>query len=626
LPEPDLLGQLRGSLSDRYLIEREIGSGGMARVFVAQDVKHGRNVAIKVLRPELRNAVAADRFLREIQIAATLTHPHILPLYDSGNAGGLLYYVMPFVEGESLRDLLTREKQLPIGDALRITSEVADALAYAHERGVLHRDIKPDNILLAHGHAVVADFGIARAVSAAAEAPLTATGVIVGTLTYMSPEQAIGQEPLDGRSDVFSLGCVLYEMLAGQLPFIGPTPQALVTQRLMAQAPMVTATRPEVSAEVARVLAKALATELEHRFPTARDFAKALSDEAATLQTTSSAHARTRSRGRVRRSILAGSVGLVLIALAAWAALGTRDRGNAASPDRIAVLPFAVHGSPQLAYLGEGVVDLLSRNLDGVDNVHCVDPGTVMTAVRHAPGTGSVLDAGAGRDLVRRVGAGAFILGSVTSVGKRIRIQAALYQANGNGPPINATVQGDSAQLLELVDRLAGQLLVERRPSAEHRMMQTAALTTHSLTALKAFLGAEQNLRNGQLDSAISGYQRAIAEDSAFALAYYRLAIAAGWHDKHALSTEAVTTALHSRGTLTKRDQHLMSAYSAYRRGKASDAERQYRAVLEDFPDDLEAEFELGDLLFNYNPLRGRPRLEARPMLDRVLDHDPGFL
>ena len=271
-------------------------------------------------------------------------------------------------------------------------------------------------------------------------------------------------------------------------------------------------------------------------------------------------------------------------------------------------------------------MDLLTRNLDGVDSVRCVDAGAVMSAVRHAPSTASVLDEESGREVVRRVRAGAFILGSVSAAGARVRVQAALHRTNGDDRPINVSVEGDSAQILDLVDQLAAKLLVERQPSAEHRIVHSAALTTHSLSALKAFLGAERNLRNGQLDSAISGYQRAIATDSTFALAYYRLAIAAGWHDKHTLSTAAARSALDVRGALTKRDLRLLSAYAAYRSGNADDAERQYRAVLEEFPDDLEAEFELGDLLVNYNPLRGRSRLEARPALDRVLDHDPGFL
>ena len=212
----DALQRLTAALSDRYTIERELGAGGMATVYLATDLKHERHVAIKVLRPELAAALGPERFLREIKLAANLMHPHILPLHDSGDADGFLYYVMPYVEGESLRDRLNHEKQLPIEDALQIAREVATALSYAHDHDVVHRDIKPENILLAAGTAVVADFGIAKAVTAAGGEKLTETGIAMGTPQYMSPEQAAGSSDLDGRSDLYSLGCVLYEMLAGE--------------------------------------------------------------------------------------------------------------------------------------------------------------------------------------------------------------------------------------------------------------------------------------------------------------------------------------------------------------------------------------------------------------------------
>src|SRR2546429_3763323 len=209
------------ALADHYAIERELGHGGMAIVYLARDVKHDRPVALKVLRPELAASVGAERFLREIQVRAHLTHPNILPLLDSGRADDLLYYVTPYVEGESLRSRLDRERQLPVAEAVRLAASVAGALDYAHRHQIVHRDIKPENILLEDGQAVVADFGIARALHAAENAKLTETGVAVGTVAYMSPEQATGEE-FDGRSDIYSLGCVLYEMLAGEPPFTGP--------------------------------------------------------------------------------------------------------------------------------------------------------------------------------------------------------------------------------------------------------------------------------------------------------------------------------------------------------------------------------------------------------------------
>ncbi|MGH7676429.1 MAG: serine/threonine-protein kinase, partial [Gemmatimonadales bacterium] len=272
----DSLTRLRRALAGRYTVERELGRGGMAVVFLAQDQKHHRRVAVKVLRPELAAGLGPDRFLREIQIGAGLSHPHILPLFDSGQAGGSLYCVMPYVEGESLRDRLVREGPLPLADAMRIAGQVASALAYAHGRGVVHRDVKPENILLSGGEAVVADFGIARAISAAGGDHLTQTGIAMGTPAYMSPEQALGSGEVDGRSDIYSLGCVLYEMLAGAPPFRGATAQAVLAGHFATPAPSVRAMRDAVPEAVERAIVAALAKDPADRFATAADLAAAL--------------------------------------------------------------------------------------------------------------------------------------------------------------------------------------------------------------------------------------------------------------------------------------------------------------------------------------------------------------
>jgi serine/threonine-protein kinase len=262
-----VLPDLGVALQDHYRLDRELGHGGMATVWLAQDLKHGRPVALKILRPELAVTLGAELFLREIELTSRLTHPHILPLHDSGlipssdpeHLPGLPYYTMPYVEGESLRARLMREKQLPLDDALQIAGEVADALSYAHAHDVLHRDIKPENILLEGGHAVVADFGIAKALSAAANADDSSAGMAVGTPAYMSPEQASGGHALDGRSDLYSLGCVMYEMLAGQPPFTGATVQAVLARQAHERPPPLRVVRPDAPAAVERAIAAALA-------------------------------------------------------------------------------------------------------------------------------------------------------------------------------------------------------------------------------------------------------------------------------------------------------------------------------------------------------------------------------
>ncbi|MBA3889181.1 MAG: protein kinase [Gemmatimonadaceae bacterium] len=295
------------ALAGRYAIEREVGRGGMATVFLAQDVKHGRRVAIKVLQPELAAVLGGERFLREIEIAARLAHPHILPLHDSGEVAGQFFYVMPFVEGVSLRDRLRREHQLPVDEAVRLTQQVASALDYAHRRNVVHRDIKPENILLQEGHALVADFGIALAVSEAGGERLTGTGLSLGTPYYMSPEQAMGERNIDARSDIYALGCVLYEMLAGEPPFTGPSPQAVVARILTEQPRELHAVRESVTPALQRVVSRALARLPADRYATAGRFSEALSAAAGETWASELA-ARPESSAAARPAFGAGSL------------------------------------------------------------------------------------------------------------------------------------------------------------------------------------------------------------------------------------------------------------------------------------------------------------------------------
>ena len=315
---------LRASLADRYRIERELGAGGMATVYLAEDLKHGRQVAIKVLRPELAAVIGAERFVREIRTIAALQHPHILGLIDSGEVGGTAYYVMPFVEGESLRDRLTREKQLPIADAVRIATEVSSALDYAHRHGVIHRDIKPENILLHEGQALVADFGIALAASKAGGTRMTETGMSLGTPTYMSPEQAMGEREITARSDVYALGCVTYEMLLGEPPFTGPTAQAIVAKLLTEKPARLVPRRDRVPAEVEDAVLTALEKLPADRWGSAKEFADALTGTVARRHAAPAAAAAAR---RYRRVMLPATAGIAIVATA-FAVYFARQSGH----------------------------------------------------------------------------------------------------------------------------------------------------------------------------------------------------------------------------------------------------------------------------------------------------------
>jgi len=326
---PDLLERLTSALGDRYAFEREVGRGGMAVVFLAEDPRHDRQVAIKVLHPDLAASVGAERFLQEIKTVAGLQHPHILPLYDSGETDGLLYYVMPYARGESLRQRLDREQQLPVDESVRIAFEVADGLDYAHRQGVIHRDIKPGNILLAEGHATIADFGIARAIEVARADRVTSTGLGVGTPLYASPEQATAQETLDGRTDIYSLGCVLYEMLSGEVPLAGATPQSIQAKRLSETPTSLSLLRDTVPTAVDKVIARALARVPADRWGTGAAFKDAL--ETAASQSTLMVQTdpggvppgagRPAGRKNLRRSLVAGSAA-VLAAIAGYLILG----------------------------------------------------------------------------------------------------------------------------------------------------------------------------------------------------------------------------------------------------------------------------------------------------------------
>jgi len=507
------LESLRAALADRYALDRELGRGGMATVYLARDLRHGRSVAIKVLRPEIAAALGPERFLREIELAARLTHPHILPLHDSGEAAGFLFYVMPYIEGESLRDRLEREGPLPLEEALRITREVASALGYAHSHDVVHRDIKPENILLSGGEAVVADFGIARAITQAAGTRLTETGIPVGTPAYMSPEQASGGGPIDGRSDVYSLACVLYEMLVGEPPYTGPSAQVVIAKRFTDPVPSVRRLRDTIPPTMDAAITKALAKAPTDRFATAAQFGEALMPSVAPA----------RPRRSARRLFVAGAVTAALGALVLTAVRWRADARPALDPNLVAVAPFEVL-DPKLELWREGLVDILSRNLDGIGPLRTVSPSVVLHRW-----TGRA-DATSAAELGRRTGARLAVFGTLVRAGPdSVRLATALLDAGAGR--ILAEVDGREGG--DRVDRLADSVtysvlraLGRARPAGA---LPAGPLGSRSLPAVKAFLRGEQLYRSDSWDSAGAYYARAVGIDSTFGLAYRRLGFLGQW-------------------------------------------------------------------------------------------------
>ncbi len=506
---------LSSALADRYRIERELGQGGMATVYLAHDLKHERKVAIKVLKPELAATLGHERFLREITNTANLRHPHILPLFDSGEAshpdasdasGGsaFLYYVMPYVEGETLRTRLEREKQLPLDESLRITTEVAEALSYAHARGLVHRDIKPENILIDNGHAVVADFGIARAISTAGGESLTQTGLAIGTPAYMSPEQAAGGSDIDGRSDQYALACLTYEMIAGQPPFTGPSAVSVVHQHLAAEARPVSQLRAAVPTQVSTAIQRALAKNPADRFATATEFAAALRMTQDTPQTR-----------RVSRPVQVALVALLAIGVAGVAWRARRVDSNAGvDANLIAVLPFRVGGDASIAYLRESMLDLLQARLMSSAGPRTVEPRTLLAAWRRSVANESEdLSGDASSRLARKLGAGRVLLGSAIATPKSLTLTGSLSRASDGRELARESVSGPSDSITVLVDRLTAALLISE---AGETRRNESGLTSAPLDALQDYLAGRKASRRGDFFSAMTLYSRAFARDSMF--------------------------------------------------------------------------------------------------------------
>src|SRR5881296_3373508 len=562
----------------------------MATVYLAQDLKHHRKVAIKVLKPELAAALGPERFLQEIEIAAGLTHPHILPLYDSGEATGLLYYVMPYVEGETLRNRLDGAGQLPLAEAVQITREVADALSYAHRHDVVHRDIKPENILLEAGHAVVSDFGIARAITAAGGEKLTGTGIAVGTPAYMSPEQAAASARVDERSDIYSLGCVLYEMLAGEPPYTGPSAQIVIAKRLTDPVPSVRRLRDTIPPAIDGAVSKALAKAPADRFVTAAQFAEAL---------TPSVTGPVRLRLTARRILAAGAVtaavGALVLTVIRWRA----GVGPVLDPNLVAVAPFDVL-DPKLDLWHEGLVDVLSRNLDGAGPLRTVSPTVV---VRRWSGRADPTSA---EELGRRTGARLTVFGNIVGAGlDTVRISASILDAASG----NVVAQ------------------VERR----------------DLTARMEFLRGEHFFRALALDSALAHYRHAIAADSTFAPALRRIYQVLWWQGHqdslwvtYAFRAAALNHHLAPRESLLVTIDSLAAAINGAHWQRATgtavwnEGQRLYRTLEEAtrrYPEDPEIWYNLGEARyhFGFGPGGSATQRQIREAMDRAIALDSGF-
>jgi tRNA A-37 threonylcarbamoyl transferase component Bud32 len=554
---------LHQALAGRYVLQRELGRGGAATVYLAHDVRHERLVAIKVLHPELSHALGAQRFLREIKLTASLQHPHILPIHDSGQADAQLYYVMPYVEGESLRQRLGADNRLSIEEAVRIGREVAGALAYAHERGVVHRDIKPENILFSGGHAVLADFGIARAINRASE-KITQQGTITGTPAYMSPEQARDRD-FDGRSDVYSLACVLYEAIAGVPPFSGDTPQQLLSQRIVKTPPPLRQFRYDVPAPIETVIAKALAISPDDRYDDARGFSAALSAAIGNSGETLTERPRRRP---LSRNPWAWAAGVTLL-VAGGAATSPRARDGidvlTRRVDRsaYAVLPFQYVGADAPSHDAEPVANGVYDAMRRWDGLHLASDMSVSDAVRRQ-GVDSLTLADVAR-VARLVHAGRAVWGRVRITGDSLVLRAGVYDAltGESVRQVTRVVRPLRAGAVDAIDfkAVASDLLRVARPAA---LSALADRGTSSFAAWQAFDRGILALGRWDLGSATTGFEDALVADPGYPQANLWLAQVKFWSGAPLKEwAPAIIAADRGRVALDVREQTLADALGA---------------------------------------------------------------
>jgi serine/threonine-protein kinase len=622
--------RLKAALAGRYQIEREIGSGGMATVFLAQDLKHNRRVAVKVLDPDLAQSLGADRFLREIETAANLTHPHILPLFDSGEADGFLFYVMPFVKGESLRTRLIKERQLPVEDAVQITREIADALAYAHEEGVIHRDVKPANIMLEAGHAVLADFGVAHAVAEAKDERITRTGTSLGTPAYMSPEQATGERELDGRADQYALGCVLYEMLAGHPPFAGAQVEALVRQHLTEEPPSVTGARPSVPGEVAKVIERALAKSPADRFKTTEEMAAALA------LTTVPVGGGSRQGIKAFR-IAVGVAGLVVLGLVGASILKSREEPTAdavATPEdqrpSIAVLPFDnLSPDPENAFFADGIQEEVTSKLSSLSALRVISRSSVMQYREDRPSSPQI---------AQELGVGFLVEGSARIAGEQVRLTVQLINALSDehlwAEDYDLTLS--AADLFEVEGNVARQIAFQIgvNLTPEERDEVGEVLTENTEAYLLFMQGTEAFTEErvwGRLSSQYRSTQlleQAVETDPGFALARARLGLSLSYstsgEEKDRGRREAEAALRLMPGVPEAR---LAIGLYYLSSGQTDEALRQFRAAERESPNMAlaptlisEVQMDRGDFDGGFRALKAAERIDPRnPIIQRAL-------
>jgi len=635
----DLLPQLQAALGGRFRFERELGGGGMSRVYLAEEVGLARKVVVKVLAPELSAGVNADRFRRETQLAASLQHPHIVPLLTAGTAGDLLYFTMPFVEGESLRARVKREGALPLRDAGRILHDVADALAYAHARGVVHRDIKPDNVLLSGNHALVADFGIAKAISSSGgSSGLTSVGVAIGTPAYMAPEQAAGDPTVDHRADIYSFGAMAYEALSGHQLFEGLSPQQTLAAHLTEPPEHIGKKRPQVPPELADLVMACLEKNAADRPQTAGEVLRVL-EGTTTLTSGGTRHTRPRTSPMAARSsrtrwivsavaVLAG-IGLV------WGIVG-RSGNSSLDDDKVAVAPFDVL-DPSLQLWREGLVDILARSLDGAGPLRTVSPTLI---VKRWTGRADPI---AARQLGQNTGARIVVYGALLNSGPdSVRLSANVLDVS-TGAQLGAV---DLRDHKDRIDRLADSVAVhvlQAIGATRIRGLGLARATgigSASLPAVRAFLTAEQFLRHSEWDSALVAYQQAFGIDSGFTLAYAHAGLAAGWgrSGSDSLTTRYQLKAGSLNHGLAPRDSFLVQSESLMTMvfegpqtlgGKWWTYGKRAVATLEEavrrYPEDPELWYSLGDARFHAGMLAGESSRQSLEAFDKAIALDSTF-